>query len=105
MSKLHIDGIDEIVPYESYPDDQEVVVTLRLLRDLRGEHATSAELELARQTYALGSWNDIEIDAPARASRGDDGVWVQGWLFLSNEALGIDPDADPEAPEGAGVPS
>lgn len=44
-------------------------------------------LELAREEYAHGSNNNIEIDDDADISAGNDGTWVQAWVFLSNEKL------------------
>jgi hypothetical protein len=46
----------------------------------RNDHAIL--VDQATQQYAS---DDINIDADARLSRGDDGVWVQAWVFLSNE--------------------
>lgn len=44
-------------------------------------------LELARETHCHGSNNTIEIDDDAEISAGNDGTWVQAWVFLSNEQL------------------
>ena len=44
--------------------------------------ATPEEIEKAKELY--GS-NEISIDADARASRADDGVWVQAWVWLDQE--------------------
>jgi hypothetical protein len=41
----------------------------------------------AREIYAEGSDDDIEVDPDAIISEGGDGIWVQGWLFLPNEVL------------------
>lgn len=41
--------------------------------------ATEKEIGRAREEY--GS-NEITIDDDAEASRGDDGTWVQAWVFL-----------------------
>ena len=51
------------------------------------EFAAPEEVELARRIHCADSDGDIEIDEPARISRGADGIWVQGWLFLSNESI------------------
>lgn len=54
-------------------------------------------IELARRIYALPSDNDIEIDDEPKTSRGEDGVWVAAWVFVSKEALGeSDEDEDEE---------
>lgn len=55
-------------------------------------------IELAQQRHCWGSDDTREVDSDARISRGDDGVFVQGWLFLSNDDLataGIRRDGEP----------
>lgn len=56
--------------------------------------------ELARKEY--GS-DEIEIDDEADISEGDDGTWVQAWVFLSNDTLrenGLgEPDEDTDEAE------
>ena len=47
-------------------------------------HATEHHRKVAEELY--GS-DDIEVDADAVISETDDGVWVQGWLWVSNEEL------------------
>lgn len=47
----------------------------------------AALVELARDTYAITSNDLIEVDEDARTSEGDDGIFVQGWLFLANDKL------------------
>ena len=46
--------------------------------------ATEDEINRARQEYAHGSDDNIEIDEEAATSRGDDGVWVAAWVWLPN---------------------
>lgn len=47
-----------------------------------------ALIELARERYAYGSSDDIEVDGNARLSDAqDEGCWVQGWLWLSGDLL------------------
>lgn len=46
------------------------------------ERATPEEILRARQRYAEGSDDNIEVDDNARVSRGDGGVWVQAWVWL-----------------------
>jgi hypothetical protein len=46
--------------------------------------ATSEEIDRARHKYAAGSDDDIEVDDNAKASRTDDGVWVEAWVWLPN---------------------
>lgn len=45
----------------------------------------SVFIEAARERYAYGS-NTIEIDDLAIVSHAENGVWVQGWLWLPIEA-------------------
>jgi hypothetical protein len=47
--------------------------------------ATPEEVERARDKYALGSSDNIEIDDDAQTSPTDDGTWVQAWVWLANE--------------------
>lgn len=42
--------------------------------------ATQAEIQAARDEYADGE--TIQVDEGAEASRTDDGVWVQAWVFV-----------------------
>lgn len=44
-------------------------------------------LEAARAEYCLGSDDNIEIDPDAKLSVGEDGIWVQAWVFMRNEEL------------------
>lgn len=46
------------------------------------EEATPGEVARAREIYAAGSDDDIEIDDNAKVSRADDGTWVQAWVWL-----------------------
>ena len=39
-------------------------------------------IDRARDLYAMSSDDDIEIDDNAKVSHGDDGVWVQAWVFV-----------------------
>jgi hypothetical protein len=39
-------------------------------------------VERARELFAA---DDIEIDADAATSWGDDGVWVQAWVLVPHE--------------------
>lgn len=49
--------------------------------------ATEAEIERAREMYAYGSGDDIEIDTDAHTSPTDDGTWVQAWVWLPREEV------------------
>jgi hypothetical protein len=48
----------------------------------------------ARTIYADPSDDDIEIDDDPLFSDTDDGVWVSGWLWVSNTAAGIESEDD-----------
>ena len=48
-------------------------------------YATEEEIQRARDKYALGSNDDIEIDDNALVSRGDEGCFVQAWVWLKDE--------------------
>ncbi len=53
------------------------------------EFASPEEVELARSIHCVHNDDEINIVEPARISRGEDGIWVQGWLFVSNESIAI----------------
>lgn len=55
---------------------------LATLLDDEDSFATEAEVQRARNRH-MGS--ECEIDEPAMASRGDEGLWVQAWVWLPNE--------------------
>lgn len=59
------------------------------------EQAGFMELvDKARQAYCQGSSNNIEVDDDARLSQGDEGTWVQGWLWVPNDEDEDDEDCD-----------
>lgn len=47
--------------------------------------ADATQIQRARDEYAVGSDDDVEIDDPAVISEADEGVWVQAWVYLRNE--------------------
>jgi hypothetical protein len=47
--------------------------------------ATDDEIKRATQVYGN---DNIEVDTDAKASRTDQGVWVQGWLYLAVDGWG-----------------
>ncbi len=53
-------------------------------------------IDRAKEKYAYGSDNDIEIEENGTLSVADDGVWVPAWVWLANEE---DEDADDEEEE------
>jgi hypothetical protein len=48
-------------------------------------------IELACMNYTS---DNIEIDDNPALSVGEDGIWVQAWVHVSNHELGIDDDDD-----------
>lgn len=68
-------------------------VTVREVREFH--QATPEEVELARETYADYDC-DLEIDDEAGTSETDTGVWVQAWVWLSNEEPGMEDDEESE---------
>lgn len=49
------------------------------------DYATPSEITRARQQYAEGSNDEIEVDDNARASRGSGGTWVQVWVWIGSD--------------------
>lgn len=49
--------------------------------------ATDDEVRQATLRHCVGSNDEIEIDEPARVSRGEDGPWVQAWVFVPRELV------------------
>lgn len=77
---------------ESESSDGQTVYRLATPSD---DYATTAELKIARQMYCEGSDDTIEIDVPALASRGEEGVWVQAWVLVPADLLpGYEPKDD-----------
>lgn len=54
----------------------------------------------ARELYAEGSDNNIEIDPLSEKdiSCGEEGIWVRAWVHVSNEILAAHGIDNPEAP-------
>ena len=50
--------------------------------------ATPEQIERARDEYAEGSDNNIELDGDAKCAPADTGVWVQAWVWLSTDESG-----------------
>lgn len=72
---------------------------LNALHELN-DGATDDEISRAKEEYAYASSDNIEVDDNALTSRADDGVWVQGWVYLANEDAG---DADGELVDSCAV--
>jgi hypothetical protein len=45
-------------------------------------------VEEAKEQYGFGSDGDVEIDDNAVVSRGEDGAYVMGWVYVRNEEAG-----------------
>lgn len=41
--------------------------------------------QIAIDEYAIGSDDNIEVDEDAKLSVGEDGTWVQAWVFINKE--------------------
>lgn len=76
------DGTATEAEMRSYDEDRvtKAIATI----DENDDRATNAEINRARQEYANNSDDNIEIDEEAKASRGDDGVWVAAWVWLAD---------------------
>ena len=42
-------------------------------------------IERARDQYALGSDDNIEIDDNPETSQAENGIWVQAWVWVEDE--------------------
>lgn len=49
----------------------------------RGSEEHRRLLERARGLYAVGSDDDIEIDDNAAISKGEEGCWVEAWVWVA----------------------
>lgn len=70
-----------------------------------GDDRHLALIDLARDRHCISSDNEIEVDEDARISEGEDGIFVQGWLFLPNDVLttvGIKNPVAEDSDEGDG---
>ena len=63
----------------------------KILKDYDEAKPDQHELEIARATHVT---DELEIDDNASTSRGDDGVWVSAWVYVSNEELDEDGSDD-----------
>jgi len=50
-------------------------------RECEDARASQQEIEAARQLHCVGSDDNVEID-DALCSHGENGFWVQGWLWV-----------------------
>lgn len=49
--------------------------------------AAAKEVRRARELHCDNSDNPRKIDEPAKASRGDGGRWVQGWMWVGDDDM------------------
>lgn len=55
---------------------------------LQTTFATSEQIDRARELFAAGSNDELEIDdSLVRTSRSDEGTWVAAWVFLHDEEM------------------
>jgi hypothetical protein len=87
MTLAVIEALDAYLEKLDNGTDGEVGHTLNLLRKARQEttFADDKEIARARDKYALGSNDDVEIDDGALTSAGDEGTWVQAWVWLPHD--------------------
>lgn len=62
---------------------------LRRLREL-------AQVNIDADTHDKDAFEVDELTSLDEISEGNDGVWVRGWVFVSNEQLRRDDDDDEE---------
>lgn len=55
---------------------------IHLVQDPDREENEKSIRQRAREKYAYGSDNDIEIEEDAAISEADDGYWVAAWVWL-----------------------
>jgi hypothetical protein len=78
VSPEHFD--DEDTPLDDVEIDQ-LCERLNVSDDLTPEQRQKAHAEAS----ALYASDDIEIDDEPEFSRGEDGIWVQGWLWVADD--------------------
>ena len=79
-SVLDDDGIAALIELSDARDDIRALAQAESTR----HRATLDEIEAARKAYAHGSDDNVEVDDDALVSRGEDGVWVQAWVWVRN---------------------
>lgn len=79
-SVLDDDGLDALIELHNARDDIRALAQAVLDR----RHATPDLIEAAREAYAHGSDDNVKVDDDALVSRGEDGTWVQAWVWVRN---------------------
>ena len=94
-----------------YPEDELVegikqrLTKLELANDLLyldEVHVTACSIapdtivQVAQVRHCYGSNDEIEIDTPANMSQGEDGVWIQAWVFVPRLGSTYVPPVDEE---------
>lgn len=85
-----------------HPAEAEIIARTPGLADLAARIAEgetdlgtyAAEIDRARDDYAMGSDDDIEIDDRPAVSAGDDGVWIAAWVWVRFENNPDDEEED-----------
>lgn len=93
MSRYKIE-IDCAEPYKLVEALEALVPLVTVVSHKPFSPATEEEIELARKKYQESEYPDVEIDDDAGTSEGDEGTWVQAWVWLSNEDLGREEDEE-----------
>lgn len=62
--------------------DAAIALQLRISKQKDDDAKDAGYIETARELYAHGSDDDIEVDDDATFSRSDDGIWVQMWGWI-----------------------
>lgn len=57
------------------------------------ERVSAQEREIAYDVHR--KFGEVQIDDGAPVRRQDDGIWVQAWVFVSNETLAISNFGEP----------
>jgi len=81
-----ITSATELKQWQKWITEGDPKEALRAMQDLiDGIGSAGPELVgAAKEKYALGSDDNIEIDDDAHESRADDGAWVQAWVWVPN---------------------
>jgi hypothetical protein len=71
-------------PWDGHDTEEKYRRVAALLPRELPELATQAEINAAWNRYGADSGGNIEFDMQPIVSRGDEGAWVQAWLWVAN---------------------
>ena len=74
------------------------------MKTIKAPQATAELIKDARDRYAVGSDNDIEIDDNATMSQADNGTWISAWVWIGTvlcEYCGQDCEENCDEAQGA----